>query len=78
MSTAFEGGANRRRFIGGSDARIIMGDNDGALVRLWQAKRSEADPLDLFWSPNRKPGISDRPHSAGTDHSAEPVQTAEL
>src|SRR6185436_4567879 len=26
---------NRRSFIGGSDARIIMGDDEGALLRLW-------------------------------------------
>ena len=25
----------RRYFIGGSDARIIMGDDEGALLRLW-------------------------------------------
>ena len=27
--------ADRRRFIGGSDARIIMGDDEAALIRLW-------------------------------------------
>ena len=27
---------NRRTFIGGSDARIIMGDDQSALVRLWR------------------------------------------
>jgi hypothetical protein len=27
--------ANRRSFIGGSDARIIMGDDEEALLRLW-------------------------------------------
>jgi predicted phage-related endonuclease len=37
---------NRRVFIGGSDARIIMGDDQAALVRLWQEKRGEAEPLD--------------------------------
>src|ERR1700751_3385660 len=39
--------SNRRAFIGGSDARIIMGDDEGALVRLWREKRSEAEPDDL-------------------------------
>ena len=39
--------ALRRTFIGGSDARIIMGDNQAALVRLWQEKRGEAEPEDL-------------------------------
>jgi predicted phage-related endonuclease len=39
--------SNRRRFIGGSDARIIMGDDEGALIRLWQEKRGEVEPRDL-------------------------------
>src|SRR5467141_4058213 len=38
---------NRRSFIGGSDARIIMGADETALVRLWRQKRGEADPEDL-------------------------------
>jgi predicted phage-related endonuclease len=37
----------RRSFIGGSDARIIMGDDEAALVRLWREKRGEAEPEDL-------------------------------
>jgi predicted phage-related endonuclease len=37
----------RRDFIGGSDARIIMGDDGAALVRLWQEKRGEIEPVDL-------------------------------
>ena len=39
--------AERRRFIGGSDARIIMGDDETALLRLWREKRGEAEPEDL-------------------------------
>src|ERR1700732_1196727 len=39
--------ANRRYFIGGSDARIIMGNDETALVRLWREKRGEAEPEDL-------------------------------
>jgi len=39
--------ANRRTLIGGSDARIIMGDDEGALVRLWQEKRGEIEPEDF-------------------------------
>jgi hypothetical protein len=39
--------ANRRHFIGGSDARIIMGEDEGALVRLWREKRGEEEPEDL-------------------------------
>jgi predicted phage-related endonuclease len=37
----------RRSFIGGSDARIIMGDDEAALLRLWREKRCEAEPADL-------------------------------
>src|SRR5437667_7254928 len=37
----------RRHFIGGSDARIIMGNDEAALVRLWRQKRGEAEPEDL-------------------------------
>jgi predicted phage-related endonuclease len=39
--------ADRRSFIGGSDARVIMGDDEAALVRLWQEKRGEVEPEDL-------------------------------
>jgi predicted phage-related endonuclease len=39
--------ASRRAFIGGSDARIIMGDDEAALVRLWREKRGEMEPEDL-------------------------------
>jgi predicted phage-related endonuclease len=38
---------NRRGYIGGSDARIIMGTDEAALVRLWQEKSGEAEPEDL-------------------------------
>jgi hypothetical protein len=38
---------DRRSFIGGSDARIIMGADQAALVRLWREKRGEAEPEDL-------------------------------
>jgi predicted phage-related endonuclease len=38
---------NRRSFIGGSDARIIMGDDEEALLRLWREKRGEVEPNDL-------------------------------
>jgi hypothetical protein len=37
----------RRSFIGGSDARIIMGDDGVALHRLWREKRGEVEPDDL-------------------------------
>jgi predicted phage-related endonuclease len=39
--------ADRRSFIGGSDARIIMGEDEEALIRLWREKRGEVEPEDL-------------------------------
>jgi len=38
---------DRRAFIGGSDARIIMGDDEAALLHLWREKKGEAEPEDL-------------------------------
>jgi predicted phage-related endonuclease len=38
---------DRRSFIGGSDARIIMGNDEAALLRLWWEKRGEVEPEDL-------------------------------
>jgi predicted phage-related endonuclease len=38
---------DRRSFIGGSDARIIMGNDESNLIRLWQEKRGEREPEDL-------------------------------
>jgi predicted phage-related endonuclease len=38
---------SRRSFIGGSDARIIMGNDETALVRLWREKRGEAEREDF-------------------------------
>jgi predicted phage-related endonuclease len=37
----------RRFFVGGSDARIIMGNDETALIRLWREKRGEVEPEDL-------------------------------
>jgi predicted phage-related endonuclease len=37
----------RRSFIGGSDARVIMGEDEAALLRLWREKRGEVEPEDL-------------------------------
>ena len=39
--------SERRHFVGGSDARIIMGSDEAALVRLWREKRGEVEPEDL-------------------------------
>jgi len=38
---------SRRSFIGGSDARIIIGNDEPALIRLWREKRGEAEAEDL-------------------------------
>ena len=38
---------DRRHFVGGSDARIIMGDDQDRLLRLWREKRGEIEPEDL-------------------------------
>jgi predicted phage-related endonuclease len=38
---------DRRAFIGGSDARIIMGSDEAALIQLWREKRGEVEPEDL-------------------------------
>jgi len=36
----------RRSFLGGTDARVIMGSDEAALLRLWREKRGEAEPPD--------------------------------
>src|SRR5712664_1383192 len=38
---------DRREFVGGSDARVIMGKDEKALLRLWREKRGEVAALDL-------------------------------
>ena len=37
----------RRHFLGGSDARIIMSGDEAALIRLWKEKRGEAEPEEF-------------------------------
>src|ERR1700745_1924882 len=49
---------SRRSLIGGSDARIIMGSDEAALVRLWHEKRGEAEPEDLSGNLIVQPGIA--------------------
>jgi predicted phage-related endonuclease len=38
--------SDRRHSIGGSDARIIMGTDEAALLHLWREKRGKAEPQD--------------------------------
>src|SRR5688500_17895214 len=45
LSTARE--PDRRSYIGGSDARVIMGADEAALSRLWKEKRGEVEPKDF-------------------------------
>src|SRR2546425_7413223 len=51
----------RRHFIGGSDARIIMGADEAALVRLWREKRGEAEPEDLSGNLAVQLGVATEP-----------------
>jgi hypothetical protein len=46
MVGVFANTQSRRSYIGGSDARIIMGDDEEALLRLWREKRGEIEPKD--------------------------------
>jgi predicted phage-related endonuclease len=47
MNSHIKNHRDRRSFIGGSDARIIMGSDEAALIQLWREKRGEAQPEDL-------------------------------
>jgi predicted phage-related endonuclease len=47
----------RRYFIGGSDARIIMGEDEKALLRLWREKRGEVEPEDLSGNLTAQLGV---------------------
>ena len=67
--------ANRTGFIGGSDARIIMGDDEVTLLRLWREKRAEIEPEDLSGNllvmnlaSNTAPVASTRPSSVAAIH----------
>ena len=37
----------RCSYIGGSDARVVLGTDEKALIRLWKEKRGELEPEDL-------------------------------
>jgi hypothetical protein len=59
-------------FIGGSDARVIMGDDEKALLRLWREKRGLAEPEDLSGEPRPSPPCN----RAGAKPSVSPVSAA--
>ena len=48
MQTSFQ--HDRRSFIGGSDAQIILGTDQAALLQLWREKRGEAEPENCLQS----------------------------
>jgi hypothetical protein len=52
---------NRRTFIGGSDARVIMGHDEDALLRLWREKRGETEPEDLSGNLIVQLGVATEP-----------------
>lgn len=52
--------SQRRSFIGGSDARIIMGNDEQALVRLWREKRGEVEPERSVRQSHRAARARDR------------------
>jgi hypothetical protein len=47
LETPIKSRVDRRHLVGGSDARVIMGQDEKALIRLWQEKRGEVEPEDL-------------------------------
>jgi predicted phage-related endonuclease len=51
----------RRTFVGGSDARIIMGNDEDALLRLWQEKRGETPPQDYSTNLIVQLGVATEP-----------------
>jgi hypothetical protein len=64
--------SHRRSFIGGSDARIITGDDEAALIRVWWEKWGEAEPEDL----SGKPCPAQPPGRASANPSFSPVGAA--
>jgi predicted phage-related endonuclease len=47
MSTKSKQLIDRRTFLGGSDARVVMGRDEKALLRLWREKRGETASTNL-------------------------------
>jgi predicted phage-related endonuclease len=72
-------GIDRRYFIGGSDARIIMGSDEGALVRLWREKRGDIEPEDLSGNLIVQLGVVTEPlnrhwYERNTGHALKDIQ----
>src|SRR5271167_3252921 len=71
--------SDRRNFIGGSDARIIMGVDEDALIRLCREKRGEAEPEDLSGNLIVQLGVVTEPlnrhwYERNTGHAIKDVQ----
>ena len=71
--------SDRRHFIGGSDARIIMGDDEADLLRLWREKRGEAEPQDFSRNlvvqlGNATEELNRRWYEASSGHTIKDVQ----
>jgi predicted phage-related endonuclease len=71
--------SERRYFIGGSDARIIMGTDEAALARLWREKRGEVEPEDLSGNLIVQLGLATEPlnrlwYERNTGHALTGVQ----
>ena len=64
LYAAIQDPADRRQFIGGSDARTIMGDDEPALLRLWREKRGEVEPEDLSGNLIVQLGVVTEPSTA--------------
>src|SRR5438132_3247277 len=70
---------SRRAFIGGSDARVILGNDEAALLRLWKEKRGEIEPEDLSGNLIVQLGVVTEPlnrhwFERNTGHSIKDVQ----
>ena len=50
----------RRLFIGGSDANVILSGDAERILRLWREKRGEAEPEDLVGGPPGHARVLDR------------------
>src|SRR6516162_873759 len=79
MSTDLWKKPERRSFIGGSDARIIMGNEEAALLRLWREKRGEVEPEDLSRNLIVQLGLVTEPlnrrwYQANTGHVLSDIQ----
>src|ERR1700722_20284170 len=70
---------HRSKFIGGSDARIIMGKDEKALLRLWREKRGEEAATDLSSALSAQlrcvaAGLSHRWYQLTSGHRSSDIQ----